>query len=305
MCFLEKAKLTIIIIMTMCAYALVNPAYSNCDCSNATLLGDEVQIQFAAPHPVINQHWTITKTVDMTVEARPMLGVELDISIDSITINFINPSGVSFPKNASFKFSNLNPQITNSCKPFISGAVITTSNQSNWVNTNSILTEDSIVIPVSPANSAFTWGVGSQIFIKFEFDCKPELVRLKHMNTGKCIYGLEEQNTWKAYNWICWPDPGMAFEKINIGSNNFKLRHEKSGLCLFTQGVDGSHVKLDNCSSNMGAMAFTLEPTSNGKFRLKTPSNHKCLYGNPSNGGPVNVWGCWNDPGMEFTFENH
>lgn len=133
---------------------------------------------------------------------------------------------------------------------------------------------------------------------------KPKLVRLKHVSTSKCVYALKEQSTWKAYNWGCWSDPGMAFKVINVNSNRFKLRHNKSGLCLLAPGTNGSHVKFVNCS-NLGAMIFTKEPTSNGKFRLKSPSNNKCLYGTPSDGGPVNVWGCWNDPGMEFTFENN
>lgn len=128
-------------------------------------------------------------------------------------------------------------------------------------------------------------------------------IRLKHINTGKCVYGFKKsQNTWEVYNWTCWADPGMAFVIINIDANKFKLKDQTSGKCLAAQNSNGAKVVLDNCSSSSPAMIFTKEPTTGNKFRLKSMIG-QCLYGNSSNGGPVKSWGCWNDPGLEFMFE--
>jgi hypothetical protein len=125
-------------------------------------------------------------------------------------------------------------------------------------------------------------------------------VRLRHKQTGKCIYSLSS-NGEKARNWDCWNDPGMVYVLDDAGSGTFRLRHELYGQCLYTQAWNGASVHNWGCWNDPN-MRFQLVSTTGG-YRLKHVSNNQCLYGNTNNGGVVKSWGCWNDPNMVYSID--
>jgi hypothetical protein len=78
-----------------------------------------------------------------------------------------------------------------------------------------------------------------------------------------------------------------------------RLRHEKTGKCLFGNPNDGGPAATWTCwkDPNMG---YFLDTVSGNEVRLRHRSTGKCLYGDSVNGGVAKNWGCWNDPNMIF-----
>lgn len=122
-------------------------------------------------------------------------------------------------------------------------------------------------------------------------------VRLRHAQTGKCIYG-SPQNGGTAKNWGCWDDPNMTYTLRDVGGGEFRLEHELYHKCLYAQNWNGAPVNNWGCWDDPN-MRFKLEPAGVG-FRLQHVNTNQCLYGNANNGGQIHSWGCWNDPNMIY-----
>jgi hypothetical protein len=76
-----------------------------------------------------------------------------------------------------------------------------------------------------------------------------------------------------------------------------RLRHEKTGKCMFGDPNDGGHAKTFTCwkDPNMG---YVLESISGNEVRIRHRSTGKCLFDKTVNGGIAKNWACWNDPNM-------
>lgn len=129
-------------------------------------------------------------------------------------------------------------------------------------------------------------------------------VRIKSVSFGKCIYPFMTSAV-NFYNWVCWSDPGMAFNIIDTGVfNEVKLQSEATGQCI--KPINNSNyekVTQTGCSS-MNTV-YVLEPTAvPDQYRLKNKENNMCLYASPDDGGFIRQFGCWNNPDMVFEFED-
>ena len=129
-------------------------------------------------------------------------------------------------------------------------------------------------------------------------------MRLRHTQTGKCIYGNAVSGA-SVNNWGCWADPNMAYfvEPFDAATpNRVQLRHDLTGNCLFADPANGGLVRNAPCGFNP-AHAFILDDAGGGDVRLRHEATSQCLYGTGTNGGNVHNWVCWNDPNMRFRIE--
>lgn len=82
-----------------------------------------------------------------------------------------------------------------------------------------------------------------------------------------------------------------------------RLRHERTGKCIFGNPVEGGPAKTFTCWADP-LMAIFLDSLGGQEFRLRLQIEGKCLYAEPRNGGTVRNFTCWEDPNMVFIRED-
>jgi hypothetical protein len=92
---------------------------------------------------------------------------------------------------------------------------------------------------------------------------------------------------------------GTAGFCSGLAIGEVRLRHEKTGKCMFGDFNDGGVVKTWTCWDDPN-MAYILDTVSGNEVRLRHRISSKCVYGNNVNGGFAKNWICWNDPNMIF-----
>lgn len=82
-----------------------------------------------------------------------------------------------------------------------------------------------------------------------------------------------------------------------------RLRHERTGKCIFGHPVEGGPAKTFTCWPDP-EMAIFLDPVVGKEVRIRLQLKGKCLYAEPRNGGTVRNFTCWEDPHMIFIRED-
>lgn len=82
-----------------------------------------------------------------------------------------------------------------------------------------------------------------------------------------------------------------------------RLRHERTGKCIFGHPVEGGPAKTFTCWPDP-EMAIFLDPIGGQEVRIRLQLKRKCLYAEPRNGGTVRNFTCWEDPHMVFIRED-
>lgn len=77
-----------------------------------------------------------------------------------------------------------------------------------------------------------------------------------------------------------------------------KLRHQNTGKCMYTSGVNGQKVRNGSC--RVTGSVFVLDSAGGGTYRLRNAATGQCAYATATNGRPLYHWVCWSDPGMRF-----
>lgn len=129
-----------------------------------------------------------------------------------------------------------------------------------------------------------------------------QLVRLKHVNSGKCAYNSLPVDGGTVNNWVCWNDPNMMYVLDPLpqhGANAVRVRHLQSNSCWYAGQNNGDPVAHWSCWNDPNFVYF-IDDIGNGQVRLRHKDSKRCAYGRSENGGYVKSWGCWNDPNMRY-----
>ncbi len=149
----------------------------------------------------------------------------------------------------------------------------------------------------------FTYHHEDQVVVPPHGDLS-EFVRIRSVSFNRCVYPYTPGSVadLRMHNWVCWPDPSMAFSVIEVASPDFiKLRSEATGLCLRPlNSINYEPITAGSCVATN--TIFEIQTVGVDQFRLRNVSNNMCLYGSPDNGGYVRQFGCWNNPDMVFEF---
>lgn len=167
-------------------YALLNPQNfisalsqrhpNECNCANASLVGDTVGTKFNLG--------PINTVVGPGIElpgAGPVLGASgtfprwnIDFGSDTVRIDFLQPIA-TYGAGAQFTFSSLDPQLAGCPPAFINGITVTTNKPTVPFNVVTAATfgPHTLTIQIAPSTGSIDWQPGEFILVRLRFACEP------------------------------------------------------------------------------------------------------------------------------------
>ena len=122
-------------------------------------------------------------------------------------------------------------------------------------------------------------------------------VRLRHLNTGKCIT-TSATSGQAATGATCSNASNLTFVLDMASRAVFYARNASTNQCLYTTATSGSPVFHWGCWADPN-MRFKFE-TDGSAFRLRSVSQGQCAY---NAGSGVFSWACWADPNMRYAVD--
>jgi Ricin-type beta-trefoil lectin domain-like len=131
----------------------------------------------------------------------------------------------------------------------------------------------------------------------------PGEVRLRHEQTGKCMFG-DLNDGGPAATFTCWKDPNMGYLLDSISGNEVRIRHRSTGKCLYGDTANGGVAKNWTCWNDPNMVWIKDALPGTNRFRLRHKATGRCIYGGSSDAAAVRAWGpCWDDPAMVWVVE--
>lgn len=84
-------------------------------------------------------------------------------------------------------------------------------------------------------------------------------------------------------------------------NNRVRLRHGKTGNCIYGVAQDGGLIRNSDCQNVDSEMTYIVKYAGGNSYRLQQEDNNQCIYTDNNKGKNS---GCWVDLNMRFRFDD-